>query len=161
MGLRATFSPRAKAGWEFVEALPTGLIALGFVDLESPETLARLLERCPLEHLWFNSSGQFYADMRAALSERAARLRTIALPGALKEVRLAEVAAACPALELLCRMRSQPELGSLELAEDWEPLPGGGGVVLRRRGSTATLAANGALWAPYDRNVAELEAGTI
>merc|ERR1712023_180430 len=40
-------------------------------------------------------------------------------------------------------------LGTEALQAGFEALPEGGGVVLRRLGTSANLAANGALWAPY------------
>lgn len=42
----------ASAGEDFVEALPTTLVALSFVSFATPTALSKLLAKCDLEHLW-------------------------------------------------------------------------------------------------------------
>lgn len=161
LSFRATFAPRAAAEADFASAAPRSLVALGFVSLGSPEVLAVLLARCPgLEHLWLAAAGLALPAEAAAnvLTASARRLRTLSLPSSTDDAATAAAAKACPALELLCRLR----VGRLGLAaDDFEVLPGAGGVVHRRRGSTMALASNGALWAPYSLSNAELFATDI
>lgn len=158
LSLRTTFKPRAAASLAFSMAAPRTLMALGFVSCEGPDVLAALLERCPLEHFWFSAHGSRWPYMEASMSLGVNRLRTLSLPSDLSEEDCLAIARACPQLELLCRMRigSSP-FGSGALAEGFEVLPSGQGVVLRKRGSDANLAANGSLWAPYSHGDQEFE----
>jgi len=159
LSLRATFHPRATLGQSFVEHAPPSLIALGFVNIDSAAVLTSLLAKCSIQHLWFavthaaetaTIGGNVSAELFEALVAGGRGLKTLAVPPAVSERRCAKVAAACPQLELLCRMRiGSPAFGSQEMATDFELLPSGQGVVLRRRGSSADLAANGSLWAPH------------
>lgn len=151
--LRATFQPRAAAGHGFAAAAPPSLMCLGFVNFESSEVLKSLLGRCHLQHLWFSANGSFTLGMATALSSGTCKLVTLALPSEVTEEKCAEVAKGCLKLELLCRMKiGRPTFGSAALASEFEILPSGQGVVVRRRGSHMELAANGALWAPYSQS---------
>uniref|UniRef100_A0A7S4VJT6 F-box domain-containing protein n=1 Tax=Alexandrium monilatum TaxID=311494 RepID=A0A7S4VJT6_9DINO len=150
VSFRATFQPRAVASLPFVAALPRTLMSLGFVNFDSQAALALLLQRCPLEHLWFSANGRLSAPVAAALAAGGGGLRTLALPTEVSEVRCADIVKVCTGVELLCRMRTTvPPFGAGALAGDFEELPGSHGVVVRRRGSLAELAPNGSLWAPY------------
>eukprot|EP00931_Biecheleriopsis_adriatica_P108607 TRINITY_DN82944_c0_g1_i1.p1 TRINITY_DN82944_c0_g1~~TRINITY_DN82944_c0_g1_i1.p1 ORF type:complete len:396 (+),score=81.62 TRINITY_DN82944_c0_g1_i1:95-1282(+) len=152
LSLRATFSPKAEAGASFANAAPKSLMALGFVRFDSPESLTTLLDRCMLQHLWLASTSRLSASMARAFSDSpgAAELLTLALPSPTSEEQCQAVVRCCPKVSLLCRMRVGSEaFGSTALAQDWELLPAGQGVVLRRRGSLAELAENGSLWTPF------------
>lgn len=71
------------------------------------------------------------------------------------------IASACSNLELLCRMKiGTPAFGTGALAAGFDVLPAGQGVVVRKRGSTAELAANGSLWAPYSQSDQDLAGAT-
>jgi len=148
LSLRCSFKARASAGLSFAEAAPKCLKALGFVRFDSPEVLSTLLQRCALEHLWLSAtSGAFTKAFARAIcrSPRAAHLSTLAFPSESSNERCLEVMRSCPRLSLVCRMRiAEPFDG-----EDFEPLPGSNGVVLRRRGSAAELAENSSLWTPF------------
>jgi len=155
LSLRATFQPRAVAGVDFAAATPPSLMALGFINFESVEAITLLLQRCSLEHLWLSATGAFPPGMASAIHE-GQHLKTLALPSHLKEETCFTVVQGLPKLELLCRMRiGSPPFGSEELAADFEVLPGGQDVVLRRRGSLAELTSNGSLWSPYAHTGAE------
>jgi len=154
LSFRATFDAKASASIAFVDALPTGLRALGFINIDEPELVERLLRRCPdLEHLWLAATGKWVGGRAAfarAFSVATNKLRTLALPSLLSEEACRDVAAVCPELQLLCRMRvGVPAFGSGVLANDFEVLPEGQGTVLRRFGCKAELSANGSLWAPH------------
>jgi len=158
LSLRATFKPSAAASMAFVHAAPAGLKALGFVSFEAPEVAEALLKKCTeLKHLWFAPTSKFPNGMVQALDAGGSqRLLTLSLPSYLSDRACAEVAERCPRLQLLCRMRiGSPPFGSGPLEQDFELLPSGHGVVLRRRGSNAELAPNNALWAPHSRNDAD------
>jgi len=169
LSLRASFQPRAAAGADFASAAPRTLEALGFVKFENAETLAILLGRCSLEHLWFAESGIFATLDGPRTSERVDRLtplvqsglqhvRTLSLPSDMSEEDCAALVALCPKVELLCRMRiGLPAFGSGALAATFELVPDCGGVVVRRRGTSAELAVNGALWAPYAQDDGDIE----
>merc|ERR1711924_378125 len=161
LSLRAIFQPKAIAGVDFASAVPRTLTMLGFVNFDSAETCAMLLERCSLEHLWFSANSVFTQVVQRAgglelltsvVGNSLQQVRTLALPSSLPEDHCATlVTSLCPKLELLCRMRTGvPAFGTGKLAVDFEEVPGAGGVVLRRRGTSVGLAVNGALWAPYD-----------
>jgi len=160
LSLRASFQPKAVAGTDFASAAPRTLTTLGFVNFDTAETVAILLERCSLEHLWFSANSDFalvvrraggLARLASAVQNSMEQVRTLALPSSLPEdLCAALVKTLCPKLELLCRMRiGSPAFGTGALADHFEEVAGAGGVVLRRRGTTAGLAVNGALWAPY------------
>jgi len=158
LSLRAAFHPRAAAGLSFTTATPPTLMALGFVNFDSPGSLATLLERCNLQHLWFSADGNVSAAMVGVLAAADHSISTLSLPSCMAELECLEVARACPKLELLCRMRvGHTGFGNLELASDFEALPAGQGVVLRRRGSSAELASNGSMWSPHPLTDAESE----
>lgn len=153
LSLRATFQPRAVAGRAFAAAVPSTLMCLGFVNFESSEVLISLLGRCQLRHLWVSANGSLTPGMAKALSAGTYKLVSLALPSDVTEDTCAEVAKGCLSLELLCRMRiGRPAFGSAALASEFETLPSGQGVVVRRKGSKMELAANGALWAPYSHS---------
>jgi len=167
LSLRASFQPRAVAGEDFALAVPRTLMALGFVNFESAETLAILLERCTLEHFWFSANSVFTNGVRLAsgldclkvvLRSGLQQVRTLALPSDMPEdVCAALVSALCPKVELLCRMRiGSPAFGTGALAGKFEEVQEGGGVVVRRRGTSAGLASNGALWAPYTQGDSDM-----
>jgi len=175
LSFRATFAPKATMTPEVVEAAPEGLKALGFVNfaVDAPELLTRLLERCQLEHLWFARTAQFSPGLARALQRASRPLKTISLPETIgaagargeSEAEGAEIAAlarGCPDLELLCCWGQG--LGLAELQE-FERLPCESGlehrIVLRRRGSSMKLAANGGLWAPYEQSDADLIAEEV
>lgn len=160
LSLRAGFHPRAVAGTDFVNSAPRTLVALGFVDFDSIELLAILLERCSLKHFWFAANSAFtnvvlrtgFDALKARLQSGLEQVRTLSLPSNMQEDICASVVGLCPKVELVCRMRvASPEFGTGLLAANFELVPEGGGVVVRRRGSKANLAANGALWAPYSQ----------
>mmetsp|Transcript_77663 Transcript_77663/g.134579 ORF Transcript_77663/g.134579 Transcript_77663/m.134579 type:complete len:395 (-) Transcript_77663:239-1423(-) len=156
LSLRATFQPRAVAGLDFSAAAPPSLMTLGFIHFESVEAITLLLQRCSLEHLWLSANGAFPLGMASAIHEGGQHLKTLALPSHLKEATCYTVVQGLPKLELFCRMRiGSPPFGSEELAADFEVLPGGQDVVLRRRGSLAELTSNGSLWSPYSHTGAE------
>jgi len=152
LSFRGTFSPRSAANLEFAEKAPCTLMALGFVSLQDALVLTRLLERCPLEHLWlsrvscpsFSSSGM--AD---------------AVKAAPRDGDICSIARTCSELELICCMREG--FGGGGLAGVFEPVPGTieTGVVARRCGSSAQLAPNGAMWAPYSQSDDEIWASTV
>lgn len=156
ISFRATFSPRAKAGLDFSMAVPLGLMVLGFVEFDSAESLRLLLQRCQIQHLWFAATAECNADMRIAIHESCTNVVTLALPSRLEEQAIAQIVQGYSRLELLCRVGTNPALGTLELANDFEPLPDCNGIVVRRRGSSAQLACNGALWAPYSKEMDDL-----
>eukprot|EP00927_Polykrikos_kofoidii_P009223 TRINITY_DN13831_c0_g1_i1.p1 TRINITY_DN13831_c0_g1~~TRINITY_DN13831_c0_g1_i1.p1 ORF type:complete len:416 (+),score=38.43 TRINITY_DN13831_c0_g1_i1:118-1248(+) len=153
LSFRATFQPRAKAGMSFAEAVPNTMMMLGFINFENHDVLISVLERCPLKHLWFASNGHFLPSMKNALRTACARrLETLTLPSMVKEDDCMEVATAFPDLQLLCRMRigtADSPFGTGALSVAFEHVPEGQGVVVRPRGSTATLSANGGLWSFY------------
>mmetsp|Transcript_16296 Transcript_16296/g.26046 ORF Transcript_16296/g.26046 Transcript_16296/m.26046 type:complete len:398 (+) Transcript_16296:83-1276(+) len=150
LSLRASFSPRAEADLSFAASAPRTLEALGFVRFNSPGSMVSLLNRCPdLKHLWLSATGNFPAAMTAALEAAAPKLLTLSLPSEASEEICLQVARACPSVQLLCRMRiGSTAFGTGALAADFEALPSGQGVVVRRRGSKSDLTANGSLWAP-------------
>lgn len=168
LSLRAGFHPRAVAGTDFAQAAPRTLVALGFVNFDSIEPLAILLERCSLEHCWFAANSVFtnvvlrtgLDGLKARLQSGLQQVRTLSLPSDMQEDVCANLVALCPQVQLVCRMRiASSEFGTGLLAAEFEPVPEGGGVVVRRHGSKANLAANGALWAPYrqgDNDIATL-----
>lgn len=167
LSLRATFQPRAVAGVDFASAAPRTLVALGFVNFDSAETLAIMLERCMLEHLWFSATctlpsgvlrGTGLDRTDALLRNGLGRLRTLSLPATMPEDECAALLdAVCPKVEMLCRMRiGSPAFGTGALAANFELVPGGGGVVVRRCGTCAGLAVNGALWAPYAQDDSDM-----
>ncbi|CAK0911100.1 unnamed protein product, partial [Prorocentrum cordatum] len=151
LSLRATFHPKAAAGAPFCEALPRTLAVLGFVRFERPEGVTTVFGRCSLEHLWLAATGRdwFSPRMAEALRASGGGLTTLSLPSEVSEELCAHIAEGCPRLEFLCRMRVGPvPFGAGALSSAFEPLDGSQGTVARRRGSTAELAHNGALWAP-------------
>jgi hypothetical protein len=88
-------------------------------------------------------------------------LQTLSLPSLASEEDCAATIRTIQKLQLLCRMRvARPPFGTGALANDFEILASGQGVVVRRRGSTADLAANGSLWAPYLQSNKEFVART-
>lgn len=153
LSFRATFQPRAEAGMSFAAALPNTMMMLGFINFENHDVLASVLERCPLQHLWFACNGLFPGSMKNALMTAfPKRLVTVTLPYQVKEDICFEVATGLPDLQLLCRMRigkADAPFGTGALSEAYEHVPEGHGVVVRPRGSTATLSANGGLWSFY------------
>jgi hypothetical protein len=154
--LRASFQPRETAGVSFALAVPKTLKVLGFVRFDNASTLSLLLQRCALEHLWFSPTGQFPDSLATAL-RAASELLTLSVPTDASEEQCLKITSSCPKLSLLCRMRiGTPAFGTNQLNKDFELLPSGQGVVVRRRGSTAELAGNGALWSPHSFNVAEV-----
>jgi len=175
LSLRATFAPRATATPAFVAAAPLGLKALGFLNFGSDgdQLLASMLSRCPLEHLWLARTAGFSPAIATVLAAAPTPLKTLSLPETIgtlgaRGASLAEdeaivaLARACPHLELLCCWGEG--LGLVQL-EEFECLPCASGlsyrVILRRRGSMAVQAANGALWAPYSQSDGELLAEEI
>jgi len=167
LSLRASFQPRAVAGADFSSAAPRTLVALGFVNFDSVETLAIMLERCSLEHFWFSANSEFanvaqrgdgLGHLTAVLQKGLQKVRTLSLPSNMpEEVCAAWVTALCPNVELLCRMRiGSPPFGTAALATMFEPVPDCGGVVVRRSGTSVGLAANGALWAPYTQGDSDM-----
>lgn len=168
--LRATFSPKATVTNDFVNAAPPGLSLLGFVNFgQDAGLLASLLERCPLEHLWFGRTAGFSPAMVGALA--TSKVRTLCLPeaarltplGVLSNIHLLAVLRNCAELELLMVWGVDPPREMVEAA-GFELLPeflGSSVPIMRRRGSNARLALNGTLWAPYSQTDAELVAATV
>lgn len=168
--LRATFSPKAVVTKPFIDALPAGLSCLGFVNFgEDPALLRSFLSRCPMEHLWFGRTAGFSSDMIEVL--QTAKLRTLSLPelarltpgGRVTNAHVLSLLRGCLRLELLHIWGVDPPREEVD-ALGFEILPESrltGSLILRRRSSSATLAANGMLWAPYCKTDAELATSVI
>jgi hypothetical protein len=159
LSLRATFQSKAIAEADFVSAAPRTLMALGFINIESAQVLALLLQRCQLQHLWFAAESPNWPflfrldgvnDWTATIKEGLSRVKTLSLPSRMSEDACASIIAHCPMVEIVCRMRiTTPAFGAGSLAHKFEPLEESGGVAIRRRGSCAQLVSNLALWRPY------------
>lgn len=168
--LRATFSPKATVTKTFVDAAPSSLALLGFVNFgQDVGLLASLLARCPLEHLWFGRTANFSSPMVEVLA--ASKIRTLCLPEAARLTPVGRVTnehvlallRSCAKLELLMVWGVDPPKEQVEAA-GFEILPESLGTsvpIMRRMGSTACLASNGTLWSPYSQTDAELVASTI
>jgi hypothetical protein len=157
--LRCCFNPSRAAPMDIADALPQGLMALGYVSFETEDVLSALIQRCAsLEHLWLSAGslehrGTLTRGLARALSE-ATTLRTLCLPLYSPEDRVLALTSRMPKLELMGCLRRH--FGTKELAQDWEVLPDTGSI-LKRRGSSAKMACNGALWAPYSERMAPMQ----
>lgn len=170
--LRATFSPKAVVTQEFVDAVPRGLMALGFVNFGPDDAnpradgaglLCALLERSSLEHLWLARTSSSSPAVVAAIISAPRPLKTLSLPETVGDDNVLRILHACPGLELLCYWGEDLSAEAVE-AEGFEVMPSNNiamRVIVRRRGSGAVLAANGAFWAPYTSSDEELLASGL
>lgn len=168
--LRATLSPKAIVTRAFVDAAPSRLTLLAFVNFgQDAGLLASLLSHCPLEHLWFARTANFSSAMVEVLT--ASKVRTLCLPEAARLTPVGRVTdehtvallRGCAELELLMVWGVDPPRDQVEAA-GFEILPefmGSSKPIMRRLGSSAKLASNGTLWAPYSQTDAELVDSTI
>jgi len=159
LSFRATFAPKGVMTHDLVNVAPRGLMAFGYVnvELEDVSVLEALLQRCPLQHLWLARTTKFSPAVATLLASAPQPLKTLSLPESVDEQAALAVARSCVALDMLCCWgdRNAP---SVHEASDFELLPSRWHalITLRRRGSLAEPAANGALWAPYAQSSAEL-----
>lgn len=165
--LRATFDPKAVVTRAFIEATPRCAKALGFVDFgperEGVVLLSELLERATLEHLWFARTASFSRAMGDALGAAPRALKTLSLPETADNDAVLGMLRSCHGVDLVCFWGEGLPAGAAE-AEGFEVLCSEAfsmRIILRRRGSSAALAANGAMWAPYVRSDKELAASGV
>jgi len=157
--LRATFSPKAVVTQDFVNAVPRGLMALGFVNIaaDGAGLLSALLERSSMEHLWLSRTSPSSPDFVSVIVSAPRPLKTLSLPETFGDANVIRVLRSCHHLELLCFWGEDLSTEAVE-AEGFEVMPSDIAmrVIVRRRGSGATLAANGAFWAPYSSSDGQL-----
>jgi len=159
LSFRATFAPKGVMSHDLVNVAPRGLMAFGYANVEPEDAsvLEALLQRCPLQHLWLARTTKFSPAVATLLASATQPLISLSLPETVDEQAALAVARSCPALEMLCCWgdRNAPALNKVSDFElrpsRWASL-----ITLRRSGSCAEPAANGALWAPYAQSSVEL-----